>query len=103
MRKRIRMMLTGLALSLPLLTAVGSVTILRGASDGVVLPAPAVRPLAKGSLRAGHVEPSTGVPCRRSAGDRLDIAPQPKSLAGPNTGCTLRLVKRKPADMAIWV
>ncbi|WP_293367645.1 hypothetical protein [Nevskia sp.] len=99
MRKRIGVMLVGLALSLPLLTAVAARTILRGANDAVAVPASIVRP----DVKAGNVEPSTGIPCRRSAADKLEAAPQPKHGAGPNAGCNLRLVKRRPADPMIWV
>jgi len=100
MRKRIGVMLVGLALSLPLLTAVGARTILRGANDAVAVPASIARP----DVKAGSVEPSTGVPCRRSAADRLEAAPQPKHGPGSaQTGCNLRLVKRKPADPLTWV
>jgi len=98
MRERIGVVLTGLALSLPLLTAVGSRTILRGASDAIAAPAS----LAQPQLKAGIVEPSTGIPCRRSAAERLD-APAPKHPMAPNSGCNLRLVKRRPADPTIWV
>ncbi len=101
MRKRIGVMLVGLALSLPLLTAVGARTILRGANDAVAVPASIARP----EVKAGIVEPSTGIPCRRSAADRLEVAPPPpKHGAGiAQSGCNLRLVKRKPADPMIWV
>ena len=86
MRKRIGVVLTGLALSLPLLTAVGSRLVLRGDTDAVAIPATVVRPLPK----AGTVEPSIGTPCRRSAAGR-DDEPVAKSSPGANSGCNLRL------------
>lgn len=97
MQKRIGVVLVGLAVSLPLLTAVGARTVLRGTNDAVTVPASLARP----DVKAGNVEPSTGVPCRRSAIDRPGAAP--KHGAGPNAGCNLRLVKRRPADPMIWV
>ena len=100
MGKRFGGMLVGLALSLPLLTAVDARTVLRGANDALSADTAPARP----ALKAGNVEPSTGIPCRRSAAERLDLAPIPKHGAtGANTGCNLRLVKRKPADPLTWV
>lgn len=98
MRQRIGVMLVGLAMSLPLLTAVGARSVLSGAGDAVAIPT-----IASGPTIKGQVAPSIGVPCRRSAIEKVEAQPRPKHGAGRNTGCNLRLVKRKPADPLIWV
>lgn len=106
MGKRIGVLLTGLALSLPLLTAIGSHGVLRGSADSLAAPAPlpspspAQRPTAP--IIVGTVEPNTGIPCRRSAAAGFETPPS-RHPAAPNTGCNLRLVKRRPADPTIWV
>lgn len=106
MGKRIGVLLTGLALSLPLLTAIGSHGVLRGSADSLAAPAPlpspspAQRPTAP--IIAGTVEPNTGIPCRRSAAAGFETPPS-RHPAAPNTGCNLRLVKRRPADPTIRV
>lgn len=105
MGKRIGVLLTGLALSLPLLTAIGGHGVLRGSTDSLTAPAPQPSFSAQPSaapIIAGTVEPSTGIPCRRSAAAGFE-APPSRHPAAPNTGCNLRLVKRRPADPTIWV
>ncbi|WP_439639054.1 hypothetical protein [Nevskia sp.] len=104
MGKRIGVLLTGLALSLPLLTAIGGHGVLRGSADSLTTPAPQPSPTQRPAapIIAGTVEPSTGIPCRRSAAAGFE-APPSRHPAAPNTGCNLRLVKRRPADPTIWI
>jgi len=105
MHKRIGVMVLGLGLSLPALTAVGSRMILSGQVDAVTASATAVkRSEARPEIRVGGAEvPHPGVPCRRSAGDALpEAAPKYDGMA-PKSGCNLRLVKRRPGDAMIWV
>lgn len=104
MHKRIGVMVLGLGLSLPALTAVGSRMILSGKIDAVTASTTmAKRSEARPEIRVGGAEvPHPGVPCRRSAGDPLPEA-APKYGMAPKSGCNLRLVKRRPGDAMIWV
>lgn len=99
MGKLIKRVVMSAALSLPLVTAIGAKQIPRGVDARV--PAAAA---TRAPLKVGEAQAQGGAPCRRSAADPFDSAPaRPGSGHSPNSGCNLRLVKRRPADALIWV
>jgi hypothetical protein len=100
MGRTIRRVVMSVALSLPLVTAIGARQIPRGQDGRVPSAASAGTP-----VKVGESQPRGGTPCRRSAADPLDAAPPARHGSGPAApgGCNLRLLRRQPADAPIWV
>jgi len=93
-----KQLLIGLGLALPVLTAIGGHRLDRGPGDVLAVP----ELLALRAVPVGGDAPEAGLPCRRSARMPGDQVPK-SATASPNAGCNLRLVKRRPADVLVWV
>ena len=94
-RNRLAALLTGLALSLPAMSAFSDRIASVAPADGSVVPS---RPIRTGSdVEPGHL-PNNGIPCRRSATDAAVDGLPPST-----TVCNLRLVKRQHGRSMVWV